>query len=148
LKIPACAFYGLTPILIPQERPVKQLAQILKDTKADTLVVGAGVVPLEQLMKYYPNLKKVIWVVPPTSRHMGWTEVSEGEGGKAEIATWHEIIEQDRDLQLPTDLPGGGTPPDMIMISEDEFKDGVYEIVELTQKAGFPSESSGMLLMI
>ena len=143
----ACAFYGLTPILVPQEQSLENLATILSETKADTLVVGAGAIPLTELVKLYRGLKQVVWVVARTSRHMDWHEVPEGEGGKASISVWHEIIDEPGDSsELPVEIPGG-KPPSVIIITE-KGKTG-HEVVEFSQSVSLvdvflilPSNSS------
>ncbi|KAL9098463.1 MAG: hypothetical protein Q9163_005878 [Psora crenata] len=127
----ACAFYGLTPILVPHEQPLKSLAAILDETRADTLVVGAGVIPLAELVQQYSGLKQVIWVVARTSRHMDWHEVPEGEGGKASVAVWHEIVDEARGpLELPTGFPGGKSP-NLITIAPNAANG--HKVVELLQ---------------
>lgn len=134
LVMTACIFYGLTPILIPQEQPLENLAKLLKDTKADSILVGAGVVPLDELLEQYPDLKQVIWVVARDSRHLDWNEVPEGEGGKADIAVWHEIIDESESplSELPMDLLDNNLPN--VVILSKIGSSGVWDIVELTQK--------------
>lgn len=132
----AATFYGLTPILVPQDQSLDMLAGILTETKADVLVAGAGAVPLNELLRHYPSLKQVIWVVERTSRHMDWNEVPEGAGGKADIAAWHDIIDEkgSTSAELPTEVPGG-TLPNIIMVAEDSMSAfDSYEVVEFTQK--------------
>ena len=127
----ACAFYGLTPILVPQEQSLENLAAILGETKADTIVVGAGAIPLTGLVKLYPGLKQVVWVVARTSRHMDWHEVPEGEGGRASISVWHEMIDEVSELsELPSQIPGGNPPPVIIVV--EGGKTG-REVMEFSQ---------------
>ena len=104
------------------------------ETKADILVAGAGSLPLKELLQNYPNLKQVIWVVERTSRHMDWNEVGEGEGGKAEIAVWHDIIdEKQAPSELPVDAPEN-TPANVVMVTEDAWSAmDSYELTEFTQ---------------
>lgn len=133
----AATFYGLTPILIPQDQQsLDTLAGMLTETKADVLIAPAGALPLKELLHKYPGLKQVIWVVERTSRHMDWNEVPEGIGGKADIAVWHDIID-DRasgSSELPTEVPGG-SPPNLVMVEEDSMSAfDSFEVVEFTQK--------------
>ena len=130
----ASAFYGLTPILIPQQQSLDTLAGILVETKADILVAGAGSLPLNELLQKYPNLKQVIWVVERTSRHMDWNEVGEGVGGKVEIAVWHDIIDEKQTAsELPDDIPGG-TATNVVVVTEDAWSAmDSYELTEFTQ---------------
>ena len=130
----ASAFYGLTPILIPQQQSLDTLAGIPVETKADILVASAGTLPLKELLPKYPNLKQVIWVVERTSRHMDWNEVGEGEGGIAEVAVWHDIIdEKQTSSELPSEIPGG-TTTNVVMVTEDAWSAmDSYELSEFTQ---------------
>ena len=130
----ASAFYGLTPILIPQQQSLDALAGILVETKADILIAGAGSLPLKELLQKHPNLKQVIWVVERTSRHMDWNEVGEGVGGKVEIAVWHDIIDEKQTAsELPDDVPGG-TATNVIVVTEDAWSAmDSYELTEFTQ---------------
>ena len=133
----AAAFYGLTPILIPPEQALDTLAGILTETRAEVLIAGAGALPLNELLQKYRSLKQVIWVVERTSRHMDWNEVPEGVGGKADIAVWHDII--DEKASTPAELPAeisGGAVPDVLCVVEDGMSAlDSYEIVTFTQKA-------------
>ena len=92
--------------------------------------------PLNELLAKYPNLKQVVWVVARTSRHLDWNEVPEGVGGKADIAVWHDIIDDKSSTptELPTEIPGGAIP-NVVTVAEDSMSAfDSYEIIELTQK--------------
>lgn len=104
------------------------------ETKADVLLASAGSLPLKDLLQKYPNLKQVIWVVERTSRHMDWNEVGEGEGGKADIAVWHDIIDEKKaPSELPSDIPGG-IVTNVVMVTEDAWSAmDSYELTEFTQ---------------
>lgn len=106
------------------------------ETRSDILVAGAGSLPLKELLPKYPNLKQVIWVVERNSRHMDWNEVGEGEGGKAEIAVWHDIIdEKQHPSELPGDVPGDALS-NVVMVTEDAWSAmDSYELTEFTQAA-------------
>ncbi len=119
--------------MIPQQKSLDTLAGILMESKADILIAGAGSLPLKELLPKYPHLKQVIWVVERTSRHMDWNEVGEGEGGKADIAVWHDIIdEKQASSELPGDLEGSAT--NILMVTEDASSAmDSYEITEFTQ---------------
>lgn len=108
----------------------------MAETKADVLVAPAGAVPLKGLLRKYPGLQQVVWVVERSSRHMDWNEVPEGEGGKADIAVWNDIIDDkaSASLELPTEIPGGDVP-NLVMVEEDSMSAfDSFEIVEFTQK--------------
>lgn len=128
----ACAFYGMTPILLPTNQPLEDLAMMLSKTQVDTLLVGAGAIPLTDLAKLYSGLKQVVWVVARTSRHMDWHEVPEGEGGKTGVAVWHEIMDESSEkMDLPAEIPGGGQPTGVVMIAPNK-KTGM-DVVEYSQ---------------
>jgi hypothetical protein len=100
--ITACSFFGLSVILIPFNQPHALIVEILKTTKADSLVAAAGSLPLEFITEGYPSLKHLIWVVEKTSRHMDWTEVPEGLGGSIDVTVWHELVhDHTESLALP-----------------------------------------------
>jgi hypothetical protein len=98
------AYYGLTPILLPYNQPHATIISLLKQTKADVLIAEAGAVPLEDITRGYKSLKQVIWVVEETSRHMDWTEVPTGIGGKIEVSVWHQLVQDHPEISL-ADIP-------------------------------------------
>ena len=120
--------------MVPQQKSIDTLAGILVETKADILVAGAGSLPLKELLQKYPHLRQVIWVVERTSRHIDWNEVGEGEGGKAEIAVWHNIIEE---KQASSELPNDVAERDLtnvIIVTEDAWSAmDSYELTNFTQ---------------
>lgn len=98
--------------------------------------MGAGSVPLKELAKQYNGLKEVLWVVPKSSRHVDWNEVAEGEGGKAEIAVWHEIVDEEGAF-ASSELPSNDAAPvvsNIVVVSPPTEKLHNYEIVEYTQQ--------------
>ncbi|KAF2845122.1 hypothetical protein T440DRAFT_493638 [Plenodomus tracheiphilus IPT5] len=99
----AGAFYGFTPILIPYNQPHPTLVELLVSTGADTLIAAAGSVPLAQVGKGASGLRQIIWTVEKTSRHMDWSEVPEGIGGKIDVSVWHELVQEHKAsaIQLP-----------------------------------------------
>ena len=134
----AATFYGLTPILVPPEQSLDTLAGILTETRAEVLIAGAGALPLNELLQRYKSLKQMIWVVERTSRHMDWNEVPEVVGGNADIAVWHDIIEEKSASQeLPTEIPGGNTPNLLFVVEDGMSALESYEIVEFSQKARY-----------
>ncbi|KAI4265212.1 MAG: hypothetical protein L6R38_009583 [Xanthoria sp. 2 TBL-2021] len=130
----ASSFYGFIPVIVPQEQSSEALSDMLKTTHADTLITAAGSVPLQGLLEQHFGLKQVIWVVERTSRHMDWNEVPEGVGGRAEIAVWHDIVEERKSL-VSTDLPKDNAdkpPSNLIAVSQSASKKK-YDVVEFTQ---------------
>ena len=132
----AASFYDFSPILIAQEQSLQRLATILEKTQADALIAGAGSVPLNELLKQYTGLRQVVWVVARSSRHVDWNEISEGEGGKADISTWHDVVDEEGSF-LSAEIPAsesGSQAPSVTLVSEPTEKVNDYTIVEFTQK--------------
>ena len=102
--------------------------------------------PLKDLLRKYPSLKQMIWVVERTSRHMDWNEVPEGEGGKAEIAVWHDIVDEKSPAssELPTELPGGILPNVTAVVEDGMSALDSYEIVEYTQEVSIAEVEIGL----
>lgn len=100
----AGAFYGFTPILIPYNQPHPTLVNLLVQTGADTLIAEAGSVPLADVSKGVSSLRQIIWTVEKTSRHMDWSEVPEGIGGKMDVSVWHELVQDQKNgaAELPS----------------------------------------------
>lgn len=149
----ASAFYGFTPILIPQRQSLEDLSKMLRAANADTLITAAGSVPLQGLLEQHPDLKQVIWVVERTSRHMEWNEVPEGVGGKAEIGVWHDIIEERRS-SVSADLPQdttGKEPTNFVVVSKNAANGQGFEVVDFTQQVRLTQPKywiAGRVLMI
>lgn len=134
LTVTAAAFYGFTPVLVSLEQSLEGLSEILKAANADTLITAAGTVPLQGLLEQYPGLKQVVWVVERTSRHMDWNEVPEGVGGKAEIAVWHDIVEERRS-SVSADLPSGKEPTNIVTVSKSSSSQTEgFDTIEFTQQ--------------
>jgi hypothetical protein len=100
----ACAFYDLTVILLPYDQPVEEIIKLLKKSRADTVVAAAGSFAFDAVVKSYPALKQLVWVVDEGSKHMDWNEVPTGTGSAVNVSTWQDII-QDQDPSVGMDLP-------------------------------------------
>jgi hypothetical protein len=100
----ACAFYGLTAILVPYDQPIEKIISLLQESDADTVVAAVGSFPFDVVTKSYPALKQLIWVVDEGSKHMDWNEVPKGTGGPVNVSTWQEIV-QDAAPSNGMDLP-------------------------------------------
>ena len=98
----AGAFHAFTPILIPYNQPHTTLVELLIRTGADALVAEAGSIPLADITRGASGLRQIIWTVEKTSRHMDWSEVPEGIGGKFEVAVWHELVQDQKKQHSPT----------------------------------------------
>lgn len=100
----ACSFYNLTAILIPFDQPDEILISMLRRAAVDTVIALPGSFPFDLIVKNYPSLRQVVWVVDEGNRHMDWNEVPVGMGGKINVATWQDIV-QDSPADAGTDLP-------------------------------------------
>ncbi|KAK5137737.1 hypothetical protein LTR08_007308 [Meristemomyces frigidus] len=120
LAIFACAFYGITPVLLPYNQPHPKVYELLNATDADALICAAGNLPLDGLAKQCPALRQLTWVVEKTSRHMDWSGAPGAAHDHLQVSVWHDLVgpAQAQDTPpaaLPTndDLP---TPPPLISV--------------------------------
>lgn len=121
---------------MPFNKPLQVVANTIKEASAHCMIASAGSLPLERLLQLYPGLKHVIWVAERSSRHMEWNEVPEGVGGRAEIAVWHEIVEEKRSsamAELPPRNPDAVTPS-IITTSIGAHDPEKHELIEFTQE--------------
>ncbi|CAN9079869.1 unnamed protein product [Alternaria alternata] len=128
----AGAFYGFTPILIPYNQPHQTLVDLLRQTGADAMIAEAGSVPLSEVGQGVSSLRSVIWTVEKTSRHMDWSEVPEGIGGKIDVAVWHELVQEQK--SAPTALPSTSEKPPNVVFLWQEAVGKPAEVVEFTQQ--------------
>lgn len=81
------------------------------------------------------GLAQVIWVVESSSRHMDWSEVPDGIGGRVDVWVWHEVV-QDHRAETSSELPGRDLnlePGNVTTIWQDGHVKP-SEIVEFTQR--------------
>ena len=128
----AGAFYGFTPILIPYNQPQQALVELLIQTGADTLVAEAGSFPLADISQGASGLRSIVWTVEKTNRHMDWSEVPEGIGGKIDVAVWHELVQEQK--SAAASLPAAsGKPPGVVFLWQETVGKPA-EVVEFTQQ--------------
>jgi acyl-CoA synthetase (AMP-forming)/AMP-acid ligase II len=128
----AGAFYGFTPILIPYNQPHTTLVDLLVSTRADALIAEAGSVPLADVTSGAPGLRQIIWTVEKTSRHMDWSEVPEGIGGKLDVSVWHELVQDQKSSAAVLPSTTETAPPVVFLWQEVSGKSA--ETIEFTQK--------------
>ncbi|KAI9789504.1 MAG: hypothetical protein M1835_001626 [Candelina submexicana] len=131
----AASFYGLKPILIPQNQSPDTLIRYLQLTKPEFLIAAAGALPLAEVAQGYHGLKQIMWVVKGGNRQMDWNEVPEGIGGKIEVSVWHEVIDSRKDAgpsEIPSNL-GKGSVENIVTIWQPK-RDEVGEVIEFTHK--------------
>lgn len=114
----ACAFYDLTPILVPyhQDQSTESIISLLHKSKTDTVVAAVGSFPFNVISKSYPALKQLVWVVDEGSKHLDWNEVPTGTGGSVNVSTWQDIL-QDQEQSAGAELPvidRTGVPKDVL----------------------------------
>lgn len=90
----AAAFYGFKPVLVPHNLSTESLIAHLRQAQPEVLIAEAGSVELAPVVSACPILSHVVWVVQHGSRHMDWSEVPEGIGGRVDVAVWHELVEE------------------------------------------------------
>ncbi|PNY29117.1 Uncharacterized protein TCAP_00967 [Tolypocladium capitatum] len=101
----ACSFYSnLTTVLIPFDVSNDELISMLRRSAVDAVVTAPGAFPFDAVVKAYPSLRQLIWVVDAGSSHMDWNEVPEGMGGSVNVATWQDII-NDAPASAGSELP-------------------------------------------
>lgn len=88
----ACAFHNLTAIILPFDQPDDAVISMLRRSAADTVIALPGAFPFDLVVKSYPSLRNLIWVVDEGNRHLDWNEVPKGMGGAVNVATWHDLV--------------------------------------------------------
>lgn len=144
----ACSFYNLTAILIPFDQSDEAVISMLRRSAADTVVALPGSFPLDLVVKNYPSLRQVIWVVDEGNRHLDWTEVPKGMGGSINVSTWQDIV-QDSPVDAGTEvLPAQGQsePRDITVFWQS--KPGVQEEMVRFTSANFVSAIAGQLFAV
>ncbi|CAO2647084.1 Nn.00g080060.m01.CDS01 [Neocucurbitaria sp. VM-36] len=128
----AGAFYDFSPVLIPYNQPHTTLVELLVQTGADALVAEAGSFPLADISRGAPALRQIIWTVEKTSRHMDWSEVPEGIGGKIDVSVWHQLVQDQTNgaVVLPSDTKKA---PNVVFLWQESVGKSA-EIVEFTQQ--------------
>ncbi|KAF4511051.1 hypothetical protein G6O67_002887 [Ophiocordyceps sinensis] len=145
----ACSFYpNLTTVLIPFDVPDDELISMLKRSAVDTLVTAPGAFPFDAIVKAYPSLRQLIWVVDEGGSHMDWNEVPEGTGGSVNVATWQDIINE-APASIGSELPAldlEHSPQDVVTFWQS--KPGqLQEMVRFTQ-ANLVSGVAGQITAI
>ncbi|GFF51432.1 putative uncharacterized protein YHR045W [Aspergillus udagawae] len=94
----AGAFYGFKTIIIPHNLEPQVLSGHLEKSQADALIAEAGALDLSLVAKNNKQLSQVIWVAKIGSQHMDWNQVPVDVQGSLEVAVWHELVEEKKDL--------------------------------------------------
>ncbi|KAK4189654.1 peroxisomal long chain acyl-CoA synthetase 7 [Podospora australis] len=116
LTLFACSFYNLTAVILPFDQPDDAVISMLRRSAADTVVTAPGSFPFDEVVKHYPSLRQLIWVVDEGSKHMDWNEIPQGTGGSAvNVSTWQDII-ADPPVSAGADLPSPSETPKDVTI--------------------------------
>jgi hypothetical protein len=113
----ACAFYNLTAVILPFDQSDDAVISMLRRSTADVVVTSPGSFPFNLVVKNYPSLRQLIWVVDEGSKHMDWNEVPQGTGSSVNVTTWQDVLYEgsaDAGKELPP-LEGQKAPSDVIV---------------------------------
>ncbi|KAL4939148.1 hypothetical protein BDV06DRAFT_41247 [Aspergillus oleicola] len=94
----AGAFYGFKVVLVPHNLAADKLSGLLQKSQADSLIAEAGSVDLPQVAGNNKQLNHVIWVAKLGSRHMDWNDVPKELEDHLDVAVWHEIVDEKKEL--------------------------------------------------
>ncbi|EAW12678.1 uncharacterized protein ACLA_011050 [Aspergillus clavatus NRRL 1] len=109
----AGAFYNFKTTIIPHNLEPQALSILLEQAQAEVLIAEAGALDLSLVAKNNKQLSQVIWVAKIGSRHMDWNYVPEDVRGTLQVAVWHELVDEKKDLagfNVPTWDPNSATP--------------------------------------
>ena len=145
----ACSFYSnLTTVLIPFDVSNDQLISMLRRSAADTVITAPGAFPLDAVVRAYPSLRQLIWVVDEGNNHMDWNEVPEGMGGSVNVATWQDIV-RDAPAAAGAELPEldrENTPQDVVTFWQG--KPGQVEEMVRFSQANLVAAISGQMFAV
>jgi acyl-CoA synthetase (AMP-forming)/AMP-acid ligase II len=136
IRVEACSFYGLTPVLLPYNLPHPKVYELINATAANGLVCAAGNLPLEDVAQECTNLRLLTWVVEKSSRHMDWHGVPESAQNRLTVSVWHDVVEETQataGADLPTNETGN-KPEEVITIWQPTDISHPPEIVPFTQR--------------
>lgn len=86
----------------------------MQKAQADTLIAEAGGVDLAQVAAKNKQLSHVVWVAKIGSRHMDWNDVPKEVEGRLDVAVWHELVDEKKELtglEVPEWDPNSQSPP-------------------------------------
>lgn len=122
---------------------------MLRRSAVDTVVTATGSFPLDAVVKAYPSLRQLIWVVDEGSRHMDWNDVPEGMGSAVNVTTWQDLL-NDTPAAAATELPSSddkaNAPGDIVTFWQGKQGE-LEEMVRFTQ-ANVVSGISGQIAAI
>jgi len=143
----ACSFHNLIAILLPFDQSDEAIVDMLRRSSADAIVTAPGSFPFDTIVKQYPSLRQLIWVVDEGNKHLDWNEVPKGMGGSVNVSSWSEIL-QDSPATAGTELPAPSdvAPNDIVTFWLSKSGE-VKEMVKFTH-ANLVSGIAGQLAAI
>ena len=108
------------------------------EVKADVLLAPAGILSSQELLRYSPSLKRIIWVVEKTSRQMDWMQGPQSPGGSVQIDLWHDVVEttgQATSSDPPSEPTGFRVPNVISLFPKNGGAD--FSIMEYTQSVRY-----------
>ncbi|KAK0727925.1 hypothetical protein B0T26DRAFT_696094 [Lasiosphaeria miniovina] len=144
----ACAFYNMTAVILPFDQPDDAVISMLRRSAADTVVTAPGSFPFDIVVKNYPSLRQLIWVVDEGSKHMDWNEVPQGTGGSVNVSTWQDIVNDspvDAGKELPP-IEGQKEPRDVTIFWQP--KPGIAEEMVRFTSANIMSAIAALLFSV
>ena len=119
---------------MPYNQAPDSSKKLLGTGNFDTLIAEAGSVALETLLSKNKSVRRVIWVTKSGSSHLDWNEVPEGAGGKLDVSTWHDLVEEHKagtSNEVPPLDKDNEAPP---VYAFWPTKAGTYDLVEYSQQ--------------
>jgi hypothetical protein len=83
---------------VPHNLPAETLSAHLQQTKADVLIGEAGSIDLSLISKDNKQLSLALWVAKDGNRHMDWNDVPGDVKGSLNVAVWHELVEEHKEI--------------------------------------------------
>lgn len=102
------------------------------------MIAEAGALDLSLVAKSNEQLSQVIWVAKLGSRHMDWNDVPGDVKGTLEVAVWHEVVEEKKDLaglDVPSWEPNSPSPS---LTTVWPSATGPGEFIEYQPEVGVP----------
>jgi acyl-CoA synthetase (AMP-forming)/AMP-acid ligase II len=143
----ACSFYNMVAIILPYDVPEAEIISMLQRSGADTVVTAPGAFPFDSVVRSYPALRHLIWVVDEGSKHLDWNEIPKGMGGSVNVSTWQDIL-QDSPVTAGTELPAANDvddPKEVILFWTKSNE--LEEVVHFSQR-NLVSAVSGQLTAV
>lgn len=114
---------------------------MLSKVDADTLIAEAGSVALEQLLSKNKSIRRIIWVAKAGNKHLDWNEVPEGVGGKVDVTTWQDLIEEKKASASNEPLPLDKETKPLPIATFCHGKEDESELVEYSSEVRSSSTS-------